>query len=106
MNAFAERLAGWREAAEEAGLDWDDVVQVDQPLSGRPYGRAASEQLVDVVRGGGRWGVLAMTDALALGVLLGFEESGVRCPHDVARHHRMQNQPDESIRTRWAVTRL
>jgi len=81
---FAERLAGWREAAQEAGLDWDEVVQVDEPLSGRPYGRDASEQLVDVVRPGGRWGVLAMTDALALGVLQGFEEAGVRCPEDVA----------------------
>lgn len=81
---FADRLVGWHEALSSAGVDPDDVVTVDAPASSRDCGRGAAKQLLAALRTGGRWGVLVMTDALALGVLHTVVEAGLDVPGQVA----------------------
>lgn len=81
---FDDRVAGWVAALTDAGVDPADVVVLDQPTSSRDAGRDAAAAVVAALRPGERWGVLAATDALALGVIHGLADAGRRVPDDVA----------------------
>jgi len=78
----AERLAGYRDAVEAAGLRWAGVPVEEQGLNDRACGRAAAERLV--ARPDPPSAVLATSDELALGVLavapelavVGFDDAG------------------------------
>jgi DNA-binding LacI/PurR family transcriptional regulator len=73
-----ERLAGWREAAAEAGVAAPEPVQVDWSAES---GYREGLRLVDA---GLPTAVLAANDQLALGLLRAFWERGVRVPQDVS----------------------
>jgi DNA-binding LacI/PurR family transcriptional regulator len=59
------RLAGYRDALAQAGIDWAAVPVYETAGSGRAEGRAAAERLL----GAAPTAILATSDALALGVL-------------------------------------
>ncbi len=73
-----DRLRGWREALQDAGLAVPEHVVAGWSASG---GYAAG---LDLVRGGLPDAVFAANDQLALGLLAAFAEAGVRVPEDVA----------------------
>jgi LacI family transcriptional regulator len=77
-NLEAEaRLSGYLEAMAGAGLD-ARVIEGDFDMaSGRRAG-------LDLARGGGVDAVFAGNDMMALGVMLAFQDAGLRCPEDVA----------------------
>jgi DNA-binding LacI/PurR family transcriptional regulator len=73
-----ERLAGWREAGEAAGIGTPEPVRVDWSAeSGYREGLRLVEQGLPTA-------VLAANDQLALGLLRAFWERGVRVPQDVS----------------------
>jgi DNA-binding LacI/PurR family transcriptional regulator len=74
----AERLAGWREALEAAGVDWERVPVGTGPGFDRHTGRVAAAGLLD--RADRPTAVLAISDQLALGVLDGAAERGIAVP--------------------------
>jgi DNA-binding LacI/PurR family transcriptional regulator len=84
-----ERLAGYREAIEGAGIAWSkiDVLQqagVDVADGGSPDegGYRLASQLFDQQRR--PTGILAMSDEMARGVLRAALERGIRVPEDVS----------------------
>lgn len=81
---FDDRIDGWHHALADAGVDGDDVVVIEQPSSSRACGRDAAAALIELHRPGVRWGVLAMTDVLALGLVQAVLEAGLGVPDDVA----------------------
>ena len=81
---FTDRLAGWRSAIEAAGIDWSTVLHLPPSGNSRTTGSAAATAFLDTRDRTTRWGILAMTDVLALGALHGFNRAGVEVPNDVA----------------------
>jgi DNA-binding LacI/PurR family transcriptional regulator len=77
-----ERLAGWREALESAGIDWAQVPLASGPGGYREAGRVAGHRLLD--RAESPTAVLALTDLLALGVLDAAAERGVSVPDQLS----------------------
>jgi DNA-binding LacI/PurR family transcriptional regulator len=77
-----ERLAGWQDALEAAGLDWASVPLGTAPGDDRETGRAAGGALLD--RADRPTAILALTDVLALGVLEAAAERGLAVPGDVS----------------------
>ncbi|MBE2314855.1 LacI family DNA-binding transcriptional regulator [Solirubrobacter sp. CPCC 204708] len=73
-----ERLTGWREALEPAGVAWSGVALASAPGFGRPTGRVAGGKLLD--RGDRPTAILCSSDVLALGVLDAAAERGVEVP--------------------------
>ncbi|QVQ54745.1 LacI family DNA-binding transcriptional regulator [Spiractinospora alimapuensis] len=73
------RVAGWRAALTDAGIDAPDVIRGDwSPSSGYEAG-------LSVVRHQrGASAVFVANDQMALGVLRAFGESGIRVPEDVS----------------------
>ena len=67
-SAGAQRLAGYRDALEAAGVDWGDVPRVVRVRAGPERPTA----------------VLAATDRLALGVIEAAREAGLRVPEDLS----------------------
>jgi DNA-binding LacI/PurR family transcriptional regulator len=81
---FTDRLAGWRSAIEAAGIDWSTVLHIHPSGNSRTTGSAAATAFLDIRDSSTRWGILAMTDVLALGALNGLHRAGVDVPNDVA----------------------
>jgi DNA-binding LacI/PurR family transcriptional regulator len=81
---FSDRVTGWRTALEAGGIDWSTVVQIGRGGNTRADGAAAAEAFLDVREAGTRWGVLALTDVLALGALQALRTAGVDVPNEVA----------------------
>jgi LacI family transcriptional regulator, repressor for deo operon, udp, cdd, tsx, nupC, and nupG len=76
-----DRVAGWREALAESGLDSDpDLVESGgfEIDGGRASVLALLERRPDVTA------VFAASDEMAMGVVLGLRESGLRVPEDVS----------------------
>jgi DNA-binding LacI/PurR family transcriptional regulator len=77
-----ERLTGWREALEYAGVSWRSVALASAPGFGRPTGRVAAGKLLD--RASRPTAILCLSDVLALGVLDAAAERGVSVPHQLS----------------------
>jgi DNA-binding LacI/PurR family transcriptional regulator len=73
-----ERLSGYREEIAAAGLPWNDVLVHEQQPRGVESGRRAASALLD--RADRPSAVLAMSDELAIGVLLAARERGIHVP--------------------------
>src|SRR5262245_27722509 len=76
-----ERLIGYREALEEAGVDWAGVAVEERP-NRLHAGAAAAGALLD--RASRPTAILAMTDELALGALAAAAERGVNVPQELS----------------------
>ena len=78
----ARRLTGAREAIENAGLDWADVVVVEAERNEQLAGSVAAMSLF--ARPGRPTAIFAFTDELALGVLRAARSAGLAVPADVS----------------------
>ncbi|UVJ41299.1 LacI family DNA-binding transcriptional regulator [Arthrobacter sp. CJ23] len=80
-NVVLDRLRGYRQGLEEAGLIEDPALHVPMEL---PSMRHAAEGIKEMVRNGVEFdGVVAVTDAVAFGVIRGLRDAGLRVPEDV-----------------------
>ena len=70
----AERLAGWRDGLEAAGIPWAGVVKEERILNAREEGVAGLRELL--ARDPGITAVLCSTDQIALGVMAAAAEAG------------------------------
>ena len=70
----AERLAGWREGLEAAGIDWAAVAKEERILNAPGDGAAGLRALL--ARAPGLTAVLCATDQIALGALSAAAEAG------------------------------
>jgi DNA-binding LacI/PurR family transcriptional regulator len=73
-----ERLAGWREAIEAAGIDWQGVAAASGPGFDRATGRVAGGRLLDADVP--PTAVVTISDPFALGVIDAAAERGVDVP--------------------------
>ena len=73
-----ERIAGYREAVENAGLDWETVSVYEESPHIIESGRRAGAALLD--RAERPTAILGMSDELAVGVLLAARERGIDVP--------------------------
>ena len=73
-----ERLFGWREGLEAAGVAWDDVAFASAPDFDFETGRTAGGQLLD--RADRPTAIICTSDVLALGVLQAAADRGVPVP--------------------------
>lgn len=81
MSPGVDRLAGYRDALEVAGLPADEALAATGDFS-EEGGRAAMRALLE--RGPGPDAVFAASDPMALGALRYLKERGARVPEDVA----------------------
>lgn len=81
-RASCERLAGYREALEKAGLAWDAVPVEERWPYGRDAGRRAAAALL--ARRPRPTALLAMSDELALGAMAAAADAGLAVPGDVS----------------------
>lgn len=81
LTTVEDRLAGLREALDEAGvaLPDDHVVTADFTRDG---GHDAAEELLDVTDG--ITAIFALNDSMAIGALAALRSRGVRVPEDVS----------------------
>ena len=77
-----ERLGGWRDAIEAAGLDWSAVPIASANGFGIETGRAAGGKLLD--RADRPTAIACMSDVLAIGVLAAATDRGVSVPHQLS----------------------
>jgi DNA-binding LacI/PurR family transcriptional regulator len=77
-----ERLIGWHEALESAGVDWSSVPVASAPGSDAETGYLAGAQLLD--RADRPTAIICLSDVLALGVMRAAAERGVRVPQDLS----------------------
>jgi DNA-binding LacI/PurR family transcriptional regulator len=73
-----ERLLGYRDALEAAGVDWATVRVEERVPHGRDAGRRAAGALLD--RADRPTALLVMSDELAIGALEAAEERAIRVP--------------------------
>jgi DNA-binding LacI/PurR family transcriptional regulator len=73
-----ERLKGWREGVEAAGVAWDEVALAGAPGFDSATGRIAGGRLLD--RANRPTAIVCTSDVLALGVLEAAAERGVPVP--------------------------
>jgi DNA-binding LacI/PurR family transcriptional regulator len=76
-----DRLLGYRDAAEELGLDWRDVRVAICSVNSAAEARARTDELLE---GGAVDAVAAMGDTLAVGALGALGDHGMRVPEQVA----------------------
>lgn len=81
-RAARERLVGYREAVESAGLTWADVPVEERSPYGRDAGRRAAAALL--ARRPRPTALIAMSDELALGALAAAEDAGLAVPRDLS----------------------
>jgi DNA-binding LacI/PurR family transcriptional regulator len=82
FHTSRERLRGYRDALEAAGIDWTTVpVEVRIP-HGRDAGRRSAGALLD--RAERPTALLAMSDELAIGALQAAEERGIAVPRELS----------------------
>jgi DNA-binding LacI/PurR family transcriptional regulator len=77
-----ERLLGWREPLESAGVDWSSVPVASAAESDSETGYRAAAQLLD--RADRPTAILCLSDLLALGVLRAAADRGIRVPQDLS----------------------
>jgi DNA-binding LacI/PurR family transcriptional regulator len=77
-----ERLGGYREALEAAGVDWATVRVEERVPHGRDAGRSAAGALLD--RAERPTALLAMSDELAIGAIQAADERGIDVPGDLS----------------------
>jgi DNA-binding LacI/PurR family transcriptional regulator len=77
-----DRLAGVRDAATGAGLDWGEVTVFEGPDSTREEGRAGARAVL--ARAPRPTALLCLSDRLALGALDVLAEFALRVPEDVS----------------------
>lgn len=80
-NVSSLRHGGYVRALREAGVEFDPALSVAIPGLTLAGGRSAAERLVD--SGLLFDGVVCITDTVALGVMRGLADRGVRVPEDV-----------------------
>jgi DNA-binding LacI/PurR family transcriptional regulator len=78
----AARLAGWRDALDAAGIDWNAVPVGSAPGGDRDTGRRAAAQLLD--RADRPTAIVALYDVLALGALDAAAERGIAVPGELS----------------------
>jgi DNA-binding LacI/PurR family transcriptional regulator len=81
-RVIRDRLAGYREAAEAAGLDWAAVPVEERCPYGQAAGRRAAVALLD--QPDRPTALLALSDELALGALGAAEELGIAVPGELS----------------------
>ncbi|AQZ65185.1 LacI-type transcriptional regulator [[Actinomadura] parvosata subsp. kistnae] len=81
VNMVSRRYRGYRAALAERGLDADPPLLFVLDDMSMEAGRAAADRLAD--SGLGVDGVVAVTDTVALGLLRGLADRGLRVPGDV-----------------------
>lgn len=81
-SSWSLRVRGYRRALEQAGIPVDEHLIRRTAHWNRAGGAAALHELID--EGIAFDAVFALNDALALGVLRGLQEAGLRVPADVA----------------------
>ena len=77
-----ERLLGWRDALEPAGVDWSSVPVASAPDSDTQTGFLAAAQLLD--RAERPTAIICLSDLLALGAMRAAAERGIRVPQDLS----------------------
>lgn len=78
-----DRLEGYRQALEQAGIQPDDALVVtDQPYTAVSDGYEAARELL--LRGQPFTALFAANDAMAIGALRHFQEKGISVPDQVA----------------------
>jgi DNA-binding LacI/PurR family transcriptional regulator len=77
-----ERLQGYRDALEAAGIDWATVPVEERIPHGRDAGRRSAGALLD--RAERPTALLAMSDELAIGALGAAEDRGIVVPHQLS----------------------
>lgn len=82
FQARRTRIAGYRAAAEGAGIDWAGVPVYEVVRNTRESGREAAHELLR--REPRPTAVLTVTDRLALGVLDAAADLGLRVPEDLS----------------------
>jgi DNA-binding LacI/PurR family transcriptional regulator len=81
MAPAQDRLAGYRNALEEAGIDHDPALE----LAGDFDQTAAREAVERFITAGGKFdAVFAASDAMALGAISAIRRADLRVPQDVA----------------------
>jgi DNA-binding LacI/PurR family transcriptional regulator len=81
---FSDRIVGWKDALTESGTAWSSVLRLRPEGNSRAAGLAAGRSFLQTYERGSRWGVLALTDVLALGFMHAVCEAGIGVPGDVA----------------------
>nr|HID14786.1 LacI family transcriptional regulator [Anaerolineae bacterium] len=80
-TAARDRLAGYRQALEEAGIPFDERLVCYGDFR-EESGRVAMNQLLDLPES--PTAVFVASDLVAFGALVAIKERGLRVPHDVA----------------------
>lgn len=81
LTTITDRLAGMAEAFAAHGLDFDEALILEAAFT-HDGGVAAAEQIVQAAPG--TTAIIALNDAMAIGVLAQLRELGLRCPDDIA----------------------
>jgi DNA-binding LacI/PurR family transcriptional regulator len=77
-----ERLVGWREPIEAAGIDWASVPVGSAPGGNEDTGYHAAAQLLD--RADRPTAIICLSDLMAFGVMRAATERGIRVPQDLS----------------------
>jgi DNA-binding LacI/PurR family transcriptional regulator len=81
-QVIRDRLLGYRDAVEEAGLDWAAVRVEERRPYGQEAGQRAAAALLD--QADRPTALLAMTDEVALGALRAAQELGIAVPEELS----------------------
>ena len=81
-QVIRDRLLGYRDAVEEAGLDWVAVPVEERCPYGQQAGQRAAAALLD--RADRPTALLAMSDELALGAMRAAEAQGIAVPEELS----------------------
>jgi DNA-binding LacI/PurR family transcriptional regulator len=77
-----ERLRGWHDAVDMAGVDWSAVPVGTAPESDAETGYRAAARLLD--RADRPTAILCLSDLLAFGVMRAARDRGIRVPQDLS----------------------
>jgi DNA-binding LacI/PurR family transcriptional regulator len=81
FHTCRQRLLGYRDALEAAGVEWSGVTVEERVPHGRDAGHRATGALLD--RAERPTAVLAMSDELAIGALQAAEDRGIAVPGEI-----------------------
>jgi DNA-binding LacI/PurR family transcriptional regulator len=82
FHTSRERLLGYRDALEAAGIDWARVPVEERVPHGREAGRRSAGALLD--RAERPTALIAMSDELAIGALQAAEDRGIPVPRELS----------------------
>jgi DNA-binding LacI/PurR family transcriptional regulator len=82
FHSCRERLRGYRDAFEAAGVPWDSVTVEERIPHGRDAGRRAADALLD--RAQRPTALIAMSDEIAIGALQAAESRGIAVPRELS----------------------